>query len=248
MHYVVGRGWDLDDPFLLGMTHKSRNFFKSHVEGFNAAINQTELLQDLNKAGASLVMSKIDRQNLLPAIGKILGDDLKATPGKWEALASKFGIGKFHPVDLTKAVYNGAQRVLWTYGDALMASRIRELEMNGMSRADAIDHAAKHMPDYRLPLKFLGRRETVRLMSDQSLTVFGRYHMGMVDSLATMASETMGRSATPKQRWDALGNIVALGVMGLVVKPIMDSLLQGVTGNKNAENRARGPLVPLQHA
>lgn len=246
MHYLVGRGWQL-----LPWRHPL-NFFKSHIEGFNAAINQTELLQDLNKAGASFVMSKIDRQNLLPTVGKFLADDLKANPARWEEVVRKFGItenlGAGGLVKLTRAVYDGAQRVLWTYGDALMASRIRELELNGMSRADAIDHAARHMPDYRLPLKFLGSKTATRLMSDQTLSVFGRYHMGMVNSLVTMASETLGRGATMAQRWDALGNIAALGMLGLVVKPMMDSLVQWVTGNKQAENRARGPLAPLQHA
>jgi hypothetical protein len=33
---------------------------------------------------------------------------------------------------------NGAQHMLWTFSDALMASQVRELEMGGLTRAEAI--------------------------------------------------------------------------------------------------------------
>jgi hypothetical protein len=188
-------------------------------------------------------MSKIDSQNIPKNLGAILKADLKNNPGPWEAHARKFQLGK--GIDAINLIYNGSARMLWTFSDALMASAIREAELNGMTRQQAIDHTRVHMPDYRLPITTLGSQKLVRAMSDRNIAMFGRYHMGMLNSLSHMAMDTLGPKATMAQRTEALGNVLALVVLGFIVKPAVDAAVQKVTGNKDAETNPRGPLGPI---
>jgi len=243
MHYVVARGWDwLPMP----SNRYGANWTKSVIEGFKAAITQDELLQDLNRSGASLIMSKIDSQNVGKNLGYTLGTDLRNNPARWEQFARNWGLGR--GVDAVNLIYNSAQRGLWTFSDALMASRVRELELNNpsMTREQAIAHARIHMPDYRLPIKMFGSSDLVRAMSDQRLAIFGRYHMGVFNSLGRMTMDLF--KGTPEQRKEALGNVFALAALGFIVKPMLDGLVQTFTGTKEAETRPRGPLAPLTSA
>jgi hypothetical protein len=240
MHYLVGRGTDWIDP------RKYGTLAKSVIEGFKSAYTQDQLLQDINRAGGSLIQSKIDSQNIVRNLGKAFDADLRNNPGKWEQYARTYGLG--HGIDAVKLWYEHAGKALWTFSDALMASRIRELEMNGMSREDAIASARVHMPDYRLPIKIFGRRQMVRFMSDPNVSVFGRYHMGMLNSLSTMMTHTLGPNATMAERKEALGNVFALAALAFVVKPALDKAVQSITGNKDAEVKPRGPLAPLTGA
>jgi hypothetical protein len=237
-HYLVGRGWDW-----LPLPQNYWRLAKSTLEGFKSAYTQDKLLQDLNHSGTSLIMSKIDSQRIGENLGTILKTDLKNDPGKWEQFARSWGLGR--GIDAVNLIYDKAQNGLWTFSDALMASRVRELEMKGLSREDAIAHARIHMPDYRLPIKFFGSRNLVNVMADKNISIFGRYHMGMLNSLGRMMGDLLGPNATRQQRIDALGNVFALGALAFVVKPILDGLVQKVTDNERAELRPSGPLAPL---
>lgn len=243
MHYVVARGWDwLPMP----RNRYGMNWTKSVIEGFKSAITQDELLQDLNRSGTSLIMSKIDSQRFAENLGYVLNTDLKNNPRPWEQFARDWSLGR--GVDAVNLIYNSAQRALWTFSDALMASRVRELEMNNPSitREQAIAQARIHMPDYRLPIKMFGSQTLVRAMSDQRLAMFGRYHMGVFNSLGRMTMDLF--KGTPEQRKEALGNVFAVAALGFIVKPILDGLVQSITGTKEAETRPRGPLGPLTSA
>jgi hypothetical protein len=125
-----------------------------------------------------------------------------------QGMARNWGVGK--GIDLYNLIMNGSQRMLWTFSDALMASQVRELEMGGMTRADAIAHARIHMPDYRLPIQAFGSgafgRGMVGAMSDRNLAIFGRYHMGVFSSLYHMMTlgglTAMSAGQNSGKRWE----------------------------------------------
>lgn len=239
-HYLVARGWDWLNPQAYG------RWGRSLLKGFEAAYTQNDLLQEMNRAGASLVMSKIDSQRLGSNLGKVLNADLKRDPGKWEQFARQWRLG--HGIDAVNLIYDKAQQALWTFSDGLMASRISELEEAGMSRDAAIADARKHMPDYRLPLRFMGSRQFVNVMADPTVMMFGRYHMGMLNSLGDMLNAMHPLSnVSREERISALGNAFALGVLGLMVKPLLDQAAQYISGNKNARLNPRGPGAPISH-
>lgn len=238
MHYAVSRGWDW-----LPRQGNYKRLGESFRKAMNDVLTQNENLQELNRAGAPLIMSRIDKENLLGNVSKLFGQDYQLQPAKWEEWARKYGLGK--GIDAVTALYNGSRKLLWTASDVLMAARIYELEAKGMDRATAIREAARHIPDYRVPLRFLGKAEFARAMADNKWFAFGRYHMGMVNSLLHMSRDAI--KGTPEERREAFGNLAALGFFGLVLYPIIDKGIQLVTGNKDAEFTRRGPFAPLEH-
>jgi hypothetical protein len=236
-HWFVARGADWVNPTAW------KHMGKSMVEAWDAVLNRTPELESMVRAGAPMIDSGIARQNFRTNYGKMLGQSFERNPKQWEELTRTAGLGK--GVDAVRLVYDTAQKVLWRWSDFLMYSRIRELEMGGMSRTAAIKDAAIHMPDYRTPIQMFGSTTFPKLMADNSVIMFGRYHMGMLKSLIHMSTDLLGPNATMDQRKKAFGNAMALGTLGLVVKPALDYLVQQVTGNEKAETRPRGPLAPL---
>lgn len=220
-----------------------RNFIKSLGMGWKDVVKQEGTLIDLNRAGAPLVMSGIERARAHELTGKLLGTSLKSEPKFWGSAAQKFGLGK--AVDAVKAVYDGSSRFLWSAGDIMMSARIHENEMKGMTREQAMTDASIHMPDYVLQNKLLGMRGLPSMMADPGVFMFGRYHSKVVDSLAHMAMGALGPNSSTEERRKAFGNIGALVFMGAVLYPAADAAVQKLTGNPDASQRRRGPLAPI---
>lgn len=253
VHYLGARGEDWlpvtfkKDSFAIekvGFDNYNR-FIKSLVKGFDDVVNQRDTLIDLNRQGMPLVMSGIDRSRAHELTGKLLGVSLKNEPKFWNGAAQKYGLGK--AVDAVKAVYDGSSRVLWTASDVMMAARIHENEMKGMSREKATSDATVHMPDYVLQNKLLGVRGLPSAMADPGMFMFGRYHAKVVDSLAHMTMDALGPRSSVEDRRKAFGNIGALVLLGAVLYPALDTAVRKITGNDEAEMRRRGPLAPISN-
>jgi hypothetical protein len=251
VHYLGARGEDwLPVTFKKGSfgiekvgLDNYRNFIRSVGMGWDDVVKQKGTLIDLNRAGAPLVMSGIERARAQELTGKLLGVSLKSEPKFWGSAAQKFGLGK--AVDAVKAVYDGSSRFLWSAGDIMMAARIHENEMKGMTREQAMKDASIHMPDYVLQNKLLGMRGLPSMMADPGVFMFGRYHAKVVDSLAHMTMDALGPKSSIEDRRKAFGNIGALVFMGAVLYPAADAAVQKLTGNADASQRRRGPLAPI---
>src|SRR5262249_42189167 len=76
--------------------------------------------------------------------------------------------------------------------------------------------------------------------------MFTRYHYTVFNSLADMVKTTLSPSASFDERRKAVGHLMVLGLLSYVGKPLLDSLAQKITANKDAEVRARGPLAPIE--
>ena len=86
-----------------------------------------------------------------------------------------------------------------------------------------------------------------KALRDPLLLAFGRYHYAVFNSYAHIVKDAIGPNATPQQRMDAAGKMMAMGMLGYAVYPLLDRFAQWATGNKNAEMRRRGPLsIPMQ--
>ena len=252
IHYVVARGEDWLPvefkhnswmPEKIGIDNYKR-FVKSLAMGYDDVVHQRESLIDMNRKGAPLVMSSIDRANSHAVLGGIYNASLRNEPKFWNGAAQKYGLGT--GVDAVKAVYDASQKILWMASDIMMSARIHELEMKGnMSREQATSHATTHMPDYVLPNRLLGSKGLPNAMADSSINMFGRYHIKVIDSLAHMTMDALGPKSTVEQRRQAFGNIGALIAVGAILYPAMDKVVQTVTGNKKAEFQRRGPMGPI---
>jgi hypothetical protein len=82
-------------------------------------------------------------------------------------------------------------------------------------------------------------------MTEPAATVFGRYHWGIMNSYANTVRDLVKGNGAAKI--DALGNLFAMGLLGLVIYPAMDAAAKYITGNKHAEAHRRGPLSMPAH-
>jgi hypothetical protein len=113
-----------------------------------------------------------------------------------------------------------------------------------MSLRNAIHEAERHIPGYHIPTEILGSRTLSRLYQDPSLFEFSRYHYGMMKSYANMARDLFGPASKnalgESRRIEAIGNLMATGLLMTVVSPGVNWLSQKMTGNDKLRFNLRG--------
>jgi hypothetical protein len=208
------------------------------VDGARAireVVTQGPEYQRLLREGSGLVYGGVANQKFYETMMKRLGEDIKREPAKWDPIARVLGVG---PSDLVKMLYEGSSRALWSVSDMFMLQRVFELERKGLAADQAIREAEKHIPNYRIPPEVLGSRIVASVLKEPALTEFSRYHYGMLKSYAHMARDLA--VGTGKERFDAMGNIMATAVMMAAVWPVVNYGIQKLTGDKDLELGPKG--------
>jgi len=123
----------------------------------------------------------------------------------------------------------------------MMMQRVLELERKGLGARAAIREAEKHIPNYRIPTEVMGSREFSQILQEPAVTVFSRYHYGMFRSYANMLNDLFRGS--PQEKFEAVGNMLALGLLTWVVYPQLDRAVKAATGEESAEKLRRGPAA-----
>jgi hypothetical protein len=119
--------------------------------------------------------------------------------------------------------------------------RVLEFERKGMATREAIREAEKHIPNYRIPTEVMNTRWFSQLLQQPAFTVFSRYHYGMFRSYANMLSDLI--RGTGREKLEAIGNTLALGLFTWVVYPALDQAVRSVTGNEEDQKIRRGPAT-----
>lgn len=235
-HWFTARGWDWITP------KGVKSLALDSAIAMKEVITQGPKYQQLLREGSGLIYGGLANREFYETMMKRLGEDVKRQPDKWDPIARVLGVS---PVDLVRMMYNGAARSLWSVSDMFMMQRVLELERKGMSTRAAIREAERHIPNYRIPPEVLGSRAINEVLTNPIATEFSRYHYGMLKSYAHMAKDLAVGDA--KQKFEALGNIMATAFLMTVVWPVVNYGIQKLTGSNDLTLGPKGSTTIPQN-
>jgi len=219
--------------------------------------NQTKFYRDIMREGGS-ILGADPRNNYFDALQKEASKQIFGTPEMQRSmgqLAKKLGTSVG---DLYNGISNASQKAMWFTRDVMYVQYIREIMLNHESRTgtkmelkDAIKHAERHMPNYRMPSEVLGSRAVSQILKNPNVSLFSRYHYGMVKSLVNTIKDVDPRNLrTPEGRAnfrEGVDSMLAIGVASAVLYPLMDYIAKAMFG-ESAEQRRAGPFHLLHAA
>jgi len=212
--------------------------------------NQTQFYRDVIREGGS-ILGADPRNKYFDTLQKEASKDYFKTPEMERSLgnlAKKLGttVG-----DLYNGISNKSQQAMWFTRDVMYVQWIHEImgrheKSTGskMELKDAIIEAERHMPNYRMPSEVLGSRGLSKILRNPNVSMFSRYHYGMVKSLVNTIKDINPQNLkSPEGRKhfrQGVDSMLAIGVAMAVVYPLMDKLAQAMFG-EGAEQRRAGP-------
>ena len=218
--------------------------------------NQTQFYRDIMREGGS-ILGADPRNKHFEALQKEAQKQMFSTPEmeiSLGQLAKKLGTTTG---DLYNGISNASTKAMWFTRDVMYVQYIREImgqheKRTGskMELKDAIEHAEKHMPNYRMPSEVLGSRGLAQVLKNPNIDLFSRYHYGMVKSLVNTIKDVDPRNLrSPESRAkfrEGVDSMLAIGVGMAFLYPAMDQIAQAMFG-EGAEQRRAGPFH-LLHA
>lgn len=236
-HWFVSRGWDWITPT------GYRSLAVNGAKAIKSVISQDDFQNVMRDNGAGTVYGGVLNQQWLRNLGREVGLNIEKNPTKWDGVIKTLGLSGAK--ELADTIYRTSSKVMWAANDVMYTQHVMELVDKGMSVKEAIQKTDRHIPNYRIPAKVMGSRFLSQFLSDPGAMAFGRYHYGVFNSYAHMAKSLV--NGTGEQQKEALGQLMMMGVLAFAIKPVLDKAAQYVTGDKNAESRARGPIALPYH-
>ena len=223
-------------------------FQKTGREAINDVVNLSHFYEETIRLGGSLLSPGTRATAFQEALyGKGLNEFSKT--GEFKELANDMGVS-------LKQLYNNlskqSNRAMWITRDIMYMQYLREImQTKGLSHVESIAYAERHMPNYRLPSmvgeKVVGEnlgRGLSYVMQNPNVSVFSRYHYGMVKSLVNMVREVGAireGAAGVKEFKQGIDSAAAVAVALAVVYPLMDMMAKSMTDNEQAKYRRAGP-------
>jgi hypothetical protein len=218
--------------------------------------NQTQFYRDIMREGGSVLGADPRNKGYFDVIQKEASKQMFGTPEmerNMKGLAKKLGV----PVaNLYNGISEASQKAMWFTRDVMYVQLVREIMArqeksgNKMTLKEAIDQAERHMPNYRLPSEVAGSRAVSQVLRDPRISMFSRYHYGMVKSLVNTLKDVDPRNlktAEGREHFrEGVDSMIAIGVALSVLYPLMDSVAEAMFG-EGAEQRRAGPFH-LLHA
>jgi hypothetical protein len=218
--------------------------------------NQTKFYRDIMREGGSILGADPRNKGYFETIIKDASKEMFGAPEMEKSiagLAKKLGTSVG---DLYNGISSASQKAMWFTRDVMYVQLVREVMArqeksgNKITLKEAIDVAERHMPNYRLPSEVVGSRIVSQVLRDPRVSLFSRYHYGMVKSLVNTLKDIDPRNLkTPEGRQhfrEGVDSMVAIGVALSVLYPLMDKMAEAVFG-EGAEQRRAGPFH-LLHA
>jgi hypothetical protein len=207
-----------------------------------------EYIQAL-RDGASLLSSGVGKDSLAKFVMDRMGQEIARDGDNYNEIAQKLGLP--NAVALAKTISNWQSHELFRINDVFYMQRYLELMDKGLSSKEAIKETERFaVPNYRMSSRVGGFRTLARALGDTNITWFGRWtraKFGILTNMVTSLAEGI-KDRDPEVVSQALGRFMAMGVYALVVIPIMSSIGQKITGNKNTEWRPGGILNDIEDA
>lgn len=240
-HWFVSRDWKWLSP--VGY----KDLVTTGLDSIRSVVSQDEFQNQMRAAGAGTLSGGVMTQDLARKIGRAVGMDIQRNPTAWDPIVKSLGLDNARA--LADAIYKGSSRIMWAANDMFLTQAVKENMARGMTMQDAIVKAERHIPNYRVPTKIMTQGNAGRMMSqflqDPLFSAFGRYRYGVFNSYAHIVKGLV--NGTGEQRIESIGNLMAMGMLAFGIYPVLSKMAQVVTGNKEAEQRPRGPLAIPTH-
>ena len=253
MHLFVARGFTgWVDP--RGVS----SFVKSANRAVKDVGNQTKFFREVLTEGGTPLSADARNKGYFDNIfkeesKKIFGDPVmqKSLAGLAKKLGTSVG-------NLYNGISNASQKAMWFTRDVMYFQYLHETmdryeksTGNKMDLKDAIDHIERHMPNYRMPSEVLGSRSVAKLLKNPNVSLFARYHYGMVKSLVNTLKDVDPRNlSSPEGRQhfrDGVDSMLAIAIAMGFLYPLADKLAEAIFG-EGAEQRRAGPFHLIQAA
>ena len=174
--------------------------------------------------------------------------EFSKTP-EFKELAVKMSLSPFKLYDRISKLSNVA---MWTIRDMMYMQQINEhMKYSGMTREQAIKETERHMPAYRITSrvgeKVLGEtlsRSLSETLQNPNVTVFSRYHYGLVKSILETGKDIGGIRRGKEGFKDfahGMDTAAAIAVALAALYPLQDMIAQQLSGNDDATVRRAGP-------
>jgi hypothetical protein len=226
------------------------------MKAWNDVGKQTEFYREVMRKGGSILGAE-PRNNyfdeLMTAAGKELKDPRMTSSIK--ALATKLGTTT---LGLYNSVSRASQKAMWFTRDVMYLQYMHEImgaheKRTGekMTTEAAIEKVERHMPNYRMSSEVLGSRGLAKVLKNPNISIFSRYHYGMVKSLVNSVKDIDPRNLKTeegrRQFREGADTMLAIGFASAVLYPVMDKFAEMLFG-EGAEQRRAGPYHLLKGA
>jgi hypothetical protein len=200
------------------------------------------------KDGASLLSADVRNSAIQQSFMQKGSKEFIDSP-EGAALAKEYGISLGEIYD---KISKKSSIAMWTVRDAMYVQQIKEkMQYEGLTQKEAIVEVERHLPSYRIASrvgeKVLGgtlSRSLSQTLQNPNVSVFSRYHYGMVNSLIETAKDLsairQGKVGL-KQFGHGVDTAVAIAVAMSVLYPFQDMMAAKLTSNPDAEQRRAGP-------
>ena len=247
MHVWNARGFSGWVPGTGGLSRLAT----SGAKAYRDVGNQTAFYREVMREGGSLLGADPRNKGYFDVIQKEASKKMFGTPEmerSMAGLAKKLGTSVG---DLYNGIGNASQKAMWFTRDVMYMQLIHEnMELHQkrtgtrMETKDAIAEVERHMPNYRLPSEVMGSRTLSKVLRNPNVSMFARYHYGMVKSLVNTVKDIDPRNlktSEGRQHFrDGVDTMLAIGVAMAALYPLMDMMAEEVFG-EGAEQRRAGP-------
>ena len=216
-------------------------FAKTGMPALKSVLLQDKAYRETLELGGSLLSARVRNSAFAEEMFAKANKEFSQTP-EFQSLAKRIGM---KPLQLYDAISRKANIAMWTVRDMMYMQLLNEtMQYKNMTRAEAIKDVERHMPNYRIPHKVMGFRALSQVLQDPRVTVFSRYHYGLVNSLSNTVADIAAirhGQAGVRQFLHGMDTAAAIAVAIAVLYPLQDMVAQRLSGNEDATVRRAGP-------
>ena len=216
-------------------------FAKTGMPALKSVLLQDKAYRETLELGGSLLSARVRNSAFAEEMFAKANKEFSQTP-EFQSLAKRIGM---KPLQLYDAISRKANIAMWTVRDMMYMQLLNEtMQYKNMTRAEAIKDVERHMPNYRIPHKVMGFRALSQVLQDPRVTVFSRYHYGLVNSLSNTVADIAAirhGQAGVRQFLHGMDTAAAIAVAIAVLYPLQDMVAQWLSGNEDATVRRAGP-------
>lgn len=214
---------------------------KTFPQAFNDVSQKTPAYVAALRNGTPLQYTR--SRNLSETIVSMVRKQLDQEPTLAKKLSNVLGYA--NPIKLSQSIGHAATSGLH---DILTMQLLHELRLKDpkLSPEEAIRKVSAIMPDYRIPARVLDvlpdqgktARAFSKLIANPNAIWFGAYHYSEGKAFSNLAKgAALGEGMT---RGEALDKIAATALLMVAAYPILDSIVQEITGRKDLKFRRAG--------
>jgi predicted nucleic acid-binding protein len=210
-------------------------FAKSGMPALKSVLTQDQFYRDVLKEGGSIMSANVRNSAIMDGLFEKSLKEFAETPEFIEQ-AKAMGLS---PAEAYNKLSKKSSVAMWTVRDMMYLQLIKEKMMyENMDMKEAIKDVERHMPSYRIPHKVMGSRGLSVALQNPNISVFSRYHYGLVNSIketgVDLAAIGKGRAGV-RQFLKGADTAAAIALAIAVLYPLQDQLASWLSGEKDSK-------------